>query len=203
MDGKPRCKWVNLHSDQYIKAHDVDFGNVEFDDNKLFEKLCLETLQPGLSFIIVFNKMKYFRRYFYNFNIKKVAQMNFKSVNVMMKDENLIRNKKKLYAIINNARVVTQIQKEYGSFARYIWSFTNYKVIFYKVKTYEDIPGFSPESEKLAKDLKQRGMSYVGPVNLEAYMQFIGSKNAHDLNCFRYKELKKQWYGKDVRSFLK
>ena len=179
-----RCKWVNLNNPIYIKYHDEEWAKSSYDDNYLFEMLILESFQAGLSWECILNKRNAFKKAYDNFNISKVANYNEKKVNELLKNKDIIRNKLKIKASINNAKVFIEIQKEYKSFSNYIWSFTNNKII----KNKNDI--FTPTSElsdKISKDLKKRGMKFVGSTIIYSYLQAIGVINDHETTCSFYK----------------
>ncbi len=178
-----RCFWVDEKSEIYVKYHDEEWGVPEFDDRKLFELLILESFQAGLSWITVLKKREAFREAFDNFDVKKVAKYNEQKISELLQNEKIIRSKGKISASVNNAEIFMEIQKEYGSFSNYIWSFTDGKVI--KNKS-DKIPVSTPLSDKISKDLKNRGMKYVGTVIVYSYLQAIGVVNDHDKTCFKY-----------------
>ena len=178
-----RCFWVDEKSEIYTKYHDEEWGVPKFDDRELFELLVLESFQAGLSWITVLKKREAFRKAFDNFDVKKVANYNENKVEELLQNPAIIRSKGKINAAINNAKIFLQIQKEFGSFSKYIWNFTNGKVI--KNTTGETIVS-SPLSDEVSKDLKIRGMKYVGTVIIYSYLQAIGVINDHDKDCFKY-----------------
>ena len=178
-----RCFWVDEKSEIYVKYHDEEWGVPEHDDRKLFELLILESFQAGLSWITVLKKREAFRDAYNNFDVKKVAKYGDKKVSELLQNEKIIRSIGKILASINNAKIFIEIQKEYGSFSNYIWSFTDGKVI--KNKS-DKIPVSTPLSDKISKDLKKRGMKYVGTVIIYSYLQAIGVVNDHDKTCFKY-----------------
>ncbi len=186
---KHRCKWVQNAEKIYIKYHDEVWGTPMHKDQKLFEMLILEGAQAGLSWITVLKKQKNYRKAFDNFNPKKVAKYNDKKVQELLKNEGIIRNKLKINSAIRNAKVFLEIQKEFGSFDKYIWGFVNYIPINPRRQHISEIPSQTDISEKISKDLKKRGMNFIGPTIIYAYMQAIGMINDHEVNCFRYKEL--------------
>ena len=177
-----RCSWLNLNNVKYVKYHDNEWGRPIYDDKKLFEFLILESFQAGLSWEIVLNKREDFRKAFDNFNIEKVSNYDDKKIEELMNNEKIIRNKKKIIASINNAKVFKDIQKEFGSFANYIWKFTNNKIIYETGKTSSDL------SDRISKDLKKRGMNFVGTTIIYSYLQAVGVINSHDKECFLYKK---------------
>ena len=179
-----RCKWVNLNNNLYVLYHDNEWGRPTRDDNLLFELLILEGFQAGLSWECVLNKRNFFKEAFSNFNPKEIAKYDENKINELMNNKNIVRNRRKIEATIINAKVFLEIQKEYKTFANYIWSFTDNKII----KNMDDnFKTTSPLSDKISKDLKKRGMKFVGTTIIYSYLQAIGVINDHELNCFCYK----------------
>ena len=178
---KKRCFWVDEKSDLYVKYHDEEWGIPKFDDRDLFELLILESFQAGLAWITVLKKRENFRKAFDNFDVKKVAKYDEKKINELLQNEGIIRSKGKINAAINNAIKFIEIQKEFGSFSNYIWGFTDKKVI---KRSKEELPVSTELSDKISKDLKTRGMKYVGTVIIYSYLQAIGVVNDHDKDCF-------------------
>lgn len=178
-----RCFWVNENSEIYVKYHDEEWGVPKYDDHELFELLILESFQAGLSWITVLKKREAFRKAFDNFDVKKVAAYNENKINQLLKNEGIIRSKGKISAAINNAQIFIAIQKEFGSFSNYIWGFTNREIIKNKDNKFNVS---SPLSDKISKDLKKRGMKYVGTVIVYSYLQSIGIINDHETTCFKY-----------------
>ncbi len=188
---KKRCAWVNLNNPLYVNYHDNEWGVPLHDDQKLFELLILEMMQAGLSWETVLNKREDFRKAFDNFQPEKVAQYDGQKIAQLLQNPKIIRNRRKILAAINNARVFLDIQKTFGSFDRYIWSFVDFKPIDNKIKGPEQLPATSPLAKKISKDLKQRGMTFTGPVIIYSYLQAIGIVNDHELSCFRHDEIAK------------
>ncbi len=178
-----RCSWVDENSEIYIKYHDEEWGMPKYDDHELFELLVLESFQAGLSWLTVLKKREDFRIAFDNFDVKKIALYGDNKVNELLDNEKIIRSRGKISAAINNAKIFIDIQKEFGSFSNYIWGFTSGKII----KNKDDKFNVStPLSDKISKDLKKRGMKYVGTVIIYSYLQSVGIVNDHDTKCFRY-----------------
>jgi DNA-3-methyladenine glycosylase I len=177
-----RCFWVDENSPIYVKYHDEEWGKPKYDDRELFELLILESFQAGLSWLTVLKKREAFRVAFDNFNVKKVANYNEQKVAQLLENADIIRSKSKIQSAINNAKIFMEIQKEYGSFAEYIWGFTDKKIIKRKSK---NLQISTPLSDKISKDLKKRGMKYVGTVIIYSYLQAIGIVNDHDKYCFK------------------
>jgi DNA-3-methyladenine glycosylase I len=186
---KKRCEWLNLKSELYIKYHDKEWGVPLHDDQRLFEMLILEGHQAGLSWLTVLKKRENYKKAFDNFDFYRVAKYDGEKINSLLKDEGLIRNKLKINSAIKNARVFIDIVNEYDSFDKYIWGFVNNKPIINSYKKLEDIPTSTKLSDEISKDLKKRGMNFVGTTIMYSFMQAIGMVNDHTTDCFRYKEL--------------
>lgn len=178
-----RCFWVDENSQIYKDYHDNEWGVPKYDDHELFELLILESFQAGLSWLTVLKKREAFRKAFNNFDVKKVANYGENKVNELLQNEGIIRSRSKINSAISNAKIFIQIQKEYGSFSKYIWSFTDGKIIKNKNDKFEVS---TPLSDKISKDLKKRGMKYVGTVIIYSYLQSIGIINDHETGCFKY-----------------
>jgi DNA-3-methyladenine glycosylase I len=182
---KKRCEWAN-GSEMYQKYHDEEWGVPLHDDKKHFEMLVLEGAQAGLSWSTILSRRDGYRKAFKNFDVKKVANMTDEELNEQLQNPDIIRNRLKVYAAHQNAIAFLQIQKEFGSFDKYIWQFVGGKPIDGKRKNMDKIPASSKESEALSKDLKKRGMSFVGPTIIYAHMQATGLVNDHIMDCWRY-----------------
>lgn len=185
-----RCGWC-LKDSIYIKYHDEEWGVAVHDDRKLFEFLVLEGAQAGLSWLTILKRRNGYKKAFCNFDANKVARMNNKDVQKLLKNEEIIRNKAKIECTISNAKAFLKIQEEFGSFDSYSWNFVDGKPIVNKRKTLKDIPAISKESDAFSKDLKQRGFKFVGSTIMYAHMQAVGMVNDHLTSCFRYKEVSK------------
>lgn len=177
-----RCSWCNLNNPLYIKYHDEEWGVPIYDDKKLFELLILESFQAGLSWECILNKRENFKKAYDNFNINKIVNYDENKIKALKENKGIIRNELKIKASIKNAKIFKQIQNEYGSFSNYIWSFTNNKVIYEKHRTSSEL------SDKISKDLKNKGMSFVGTTIIYAYLEAIGILNTHEKNCYKYKK---------------
>jgi DNA-3-methyladenine glycosylase I len=182
---KTRCPWVNPKNALYVKYHDQEWGRAVHDDRKHFEMLTLEGAQAGLSWETVLKKRENYRKAFAGFDPRKVAGFAKSKVTVLMKDEGIIRNRLKIESTIGNAKAFLAVQKEFGSFDKYVWSFVGGKQLKNKRRSLKDYPTHSPESDALSKDLKKRGFRFVGSTIMYAYMQAIGMVDDHSLNCFR------------------
>lgn len=184
-----RCTWC-LKDEQEKKYHDEEWGVPVHDDAKHFEFIVLDTFQAGLSWRTILHKRENFRKAFDQFNYKKIAKYDEAKVEKLLQDAGIIRNKLKVKATITNAHAFMAIQKEFGSFDAYVWSFVNHKTIQTKRKTHRDIQATSTESDTLSKDLYKRGFKFVGSTIIYAYMQAAGLVNDHLMDCFRYKQFK-------------
>ncbi len=178
-----RCSWVDEKSEIYKKYHDEEWGVPKHDDRDLFELLVLESFQAGLSWLTVLKKREAFKKAFDNFNVKKVANYDDKKVDELLKNDKIIRSKNKILSAIGNARVFIEIQKEFGSFSNYIWGFSDNKVV---KKDFVKLPVSTELSDTISKDLKKRGMKYVGTVIIYSYLQAIGVVDDHEKDCFKY-----------------
>jgi DNA-3-methyladenine glycosylase I len=172
-----------------IRYHDTEWGVPLHDDRKLFEFLVLDAFQAGLSWAIVLKKRDAFRKAFDNFDPRKVAKYDDRRVKVLLADAGIIRNRMKIEATVANARAFLAVQREFGSFDRYIWQFTGGKVKKSRWRTLRQLPARSEESDAMSKDLKKRGFRFVGSTICYAFMQAAGMVNDHLLGCFRYREV--------------
>lgn len=179
--GKERCFWVDEKSPVYVKYHDEEWGVPVYDDKKLYEMFLLETFQAGLSWITILRKREAFREAFDHFEVEQVASYGKEKIEELMQNQGLIRNRRKIEAAVKNARVFIEIQKEFGSFSKYLWGFTGGEIILNKDDVF---PVKTPLSDSLSKDLKKRGMAFVGSVTIYSYLQAVGVVNDHQLSCF-------------------
>jgi len=182
-----RCDWVS--DDIHIRYHDIEWGVPLHNDRKLFEFLILDGMQSGLSWRIVLNKRTSLRKAFDNFDPKKISTYTKKDVSRLLADKGIIRNRRKIESVINNANRFLDTKKEFKTFDLYIWSFTDYKTKKNSFRKWSDIPAVSKESEKMSADMKKRGFTFVGPTVCYAFMQTIGMVNDHLVTCFRHSEL--------------
>ncbi|MDD3175565.1 MAG: DNA-3-methyladenine glycosylase I [Candidatus Nanoarchaeia archaeon] len=185
-----RCEWAENQPKFYQDYHDKEWGTPQHKDKLLFELLILEGAQAGLSWITILKKRNNYKKAFNNFNPKIISQYNEEKVQELLQNEGIIRNKLKIRSTIQNAKVFLQIQKEFKSFNNYIWSFTNNKQIINHPKTIKEIPTKTPLSDQISKDLKKRGMSFVGTTIIYSYLQAIGVINDHTMDCFKSKVTK-------------
>jgi len=176
--------------DELMEAyHDTEWGVPVHDDTKLFEFLILDAFQAGLSWKTILHRRHHFKKAFANFDYKKVAKFDQKKLDELMQNEGIIRNKLKVYSSVTNAQLFIAIQKEYGSFAKYIWQFTSHKTINHKLKSQSEIPARTVEAEAMSKDLRKRGFKFAGPTICYAFMQAAGMVNDHLVGCYRHKEV--------------
>ena len=176
-----RCKWIeNCKNNKYIEYHDNEWGILNLDDNYLYEMLILESFQAGLSWECVLNKREYFKEAYDNFNIDKIINYDDNKINELLNNKNIIRNKLKINASINNSKIFKSIQREYGSFKDYLLSFN--KDVIYEVGNTTNYL-----SDMISKDLIKRGMKFVGSTIIYSYLQAIGIINSHEECCYLYK----------------
>ncbi|MBI3623364.1 DNA-3-methyladenine glycosylase I [Candidatus Pacearchaeota archaeon] len=183
-----RCSWPG-ENPLMIDYHNKEWGVPLHDDKKLFEFLVLDAFQAGLSWAIVMKKRKGFEKAFHNFDFRKIAKYNDKDFERLRNDERIIRNRAKIRGTIINAQKFLEVQKEFGSFDKYIWQFVKHKPIKHKFKTLKDFPSKSKESDLMSLDLKKRGFKFVGSTICYAFMQASGMVNDHVVSCFRYNEV--------------
>ena len=177
-DNKNRCKWCNPQNELYIKYHDKEWGQPSYEDKYLFEMLILESFEAGLSWECVLNKREAFRKAFDNFDIDKIYNYDDNKIKELLENSNIIRNKLKINAAINNSKIFKEIQKEYQTFSNYIWHFTENKIVYETDKTSSEL------SDEISKDLKKRGMKFVGTTIIYSYLQAIGVIYSHEEGCF-------------------
>ena len=182
-----RCLWVPLNDLLYVQYHDEEWGIPVHDDNALFEMLVLEGMQAGLSWIIVLRKREGYRKAFDNFNIDKILSYNQTKIEKLVQNPEIIRHRLKINSVIQNAKAFREIQNEYGSFDKFIWSYVDNKPVIGHWKKIQNIPTTTPLSDKISKDLKKRGFKFVGSTIIYSFMQAIGMVNDHTTDCFVYK----------------
>lgn len=181
MDGKKRCKWCTPHNDLYVRYHDDEWCVPDFDEHYLYEMLILESFQAGLSWECVLNKRENFRKAYDNFDLQKVIAYGDDKINALMNDQGIIRNRRKIQASIQNSRIFKEIAGEYGSFHNYLRTFTKDITLFETGKTTNEL------SDAISRDLKKRGMTFVGSVIIYSYLQAIGVIYSHDPDCYLFK----------------
>ena len=189
-DNIVRCAWPKGKKEDVL-YHDTEWGVPLHDDDKLFEFIILDGFQAGLSWSTILRKRDNFRKAFDNFDAVKIAAYNQNKIDELLNNAGIIRNKLKINAAVSNAKSFLEIQKEFGSFDKYIWQFTGGKTIINKWKSMDEIPVSTPESDAMSKDLKKRGFKFVGTTICYAFMQAAGMVNDHVVDCFRYKEVQK------------
>ncbi len=187
---KIRCSWAGS-TPVYMDYHDNEWGRPEHNDRKLFEMLILESMQAGLSWITVLNKREAFRAAFDGFDPEKIVHYGEDKIQELMENKEIIRNRLKINAAVNNAGVFLETVQKYGSFDQFIWAYVDYKPITNHWKTMEEMPANTPLSDKISKDLKKMGFKFVGSTIIYSFMQAIGMVNDHITDCFVYKELLK------------
>jgi len=181
-----RCTWPK--NELAIRYHDEEWGVPLHDDGKLFEFLILEGAQAGLSWDTILKKRENYRKAFERFDVNKVARYTDKKIERLMQDEGIVRNRLKIASAVANAKAFLNVQKDFGSFDAYIWSFVNQKPIVNRWKETGQVPATSPVSDTISKDLKKRGFNFVGSTIIYAHMQATGMVNDHLVSCFRYKQ---------------
>lgn len=181
---RKRCKWCNLENEVYVAYHDHEWCRKNLDDHYLLEMLILESFQAGLSWECVLNKREAFKESFDNFDLEKIVNYDEEKIKELLENKKIIRNKLKIRASINNAKIFKEIQKEYKTFAAYLTSFTKGKTFYEIDKT------TSPLSDEISKDLQKRKMKFVGSTIIYSYLQAIGVIYSHDKECFLYKKEK-------------
>lgn len=177
-DGKCRCAWANPKNERYIRYHDSEWGVPVHDDHKLFEMLILECFQAGLSWECILNKQEAFVQAFDGFDLEKVCAYDEKKEHELRENDGIVRNRLKIHAAVENARVFQKIQLEYGSFAKYLWHWSNGQVLYEQEKTSSKL------SDVISKDLKKRGMKFVGTTIIYSYLQAVGVIYSHEKGCF-------------------
>jgi DNA-3-methyladenine glycosylase I len=188
-----RCEWCENTFDEYIRYHDEEWGVPVHDDQRHFEFLILEGAQAGLSWSTILKRRGGYRQAFADFDPGKVANFTENDIQELLQFTGIIRNQLKVRSAVNNAQRFLEVQKEFGSFDKYIWQFVNGKPIINHWKAMGQVPATSAESDALSKDLKRRGFKFVGSTIIYAHMQACGLVNDHTIDCFRYRELLKEY----------
>lgn len=189
---KVRCEWVRNQPDIYIKYHDEQWGVPVHDDRLLFQKLVLDGAQAGLSWLTILKKREGYIEAFDDFDIEKVASYDEPKIAQLINNPAIIRNRLKIHSAVKNAKVFLDIQKEFGSFDSFLWNFTDGNTIHGNYRHIAEVPTKNNLSDSISKELKQRGMSFVGTTIIYAYLQAIGILNDHTTDCFRYHDLLKK-----------
>lgn len=183
-----RCPWPG-NDELYIKYHDEEWGRPVHDDRQHFEFLVLEGAQAGLSWLTILRRREHYRQAFAQFDPQIVAEFDASKVAELLANPGIIRNRKKIESAINNAQRFQAVQQEFGSFDEYIWGFVGHRPVVNSWRTLAELPARTELSDRISKDLKQRGFSFVGSTIIYAHIQAIGLVNDHLVSCFRYREL--------------
>ncbi|MGT2951106.1 3-methyladenine DNA glycosylase [Streptococcus cuniculi] len=178
-----RCGWVKENNPLYVAYHDEEWGRPVKEDQVLFELLCLESYQAGLSWETILNKRTGFRQAFHDYDVLAVAQMSDSELESLLENPAIVRHRAKIFATRQNAQAFLKVREEYGTFADYLWSWVNFTPVDNHVKNYREAPSKTNLSEQLSKDLKKRGFTFVGPVCAYSYMQATGLVNDHEVDC--------------------
>lgn len=184
-----RCPWLDTNKPEYVKYHDDEWGVPVYDDSKLFECLTLESAQSGLSWYTILIRREGYKEAFNQFNISEVALFTPDKVNELLTNKNIIRHRGKIESTINNAKCILLIQKEFGSFSDYLWSFIDHKTIVNQWKNKEDYPATTPLSDNLSKQLKKRGFKFLGSTTCYAFLQACGLVNDHSVDCYKRSQI--------------
>lgn len=185
-----RCGWSENHELE-MAYHDEEWGVPEHDDNKLFEMLCLEGAQSGLSWLTILKKRDGYRKAFANFELRKVARYTEKKREALLEDTGIVRHRLKINAVVENAKCIIAIQQEYGSFDKYLWDFIGGTPIQNNFKTAKSVPAKTALSDDLSRALKKRGFKFIGSTTCYAFLQATGMVNDHITSCYRHKPIKK------------
>jgi DNA-3-methyladenine glycosylase I len=186
-----RCPWPVFDDPLYLKYHDEEWGVPVHQDRKLYEFVVLEIFQAGLSWRTVLHKRKNFRRAFASFDYRKVAEFEAEDVERLIADSSIIRNRAKIEAAVNNAQRFLDIREEFGTFAKYMWSWVGGQTIDNRIRSIADYRPYTDEAVAWSKDLKKRGFRFLGPTVVYAHMQAVGMVNDHTMDCFRYRQLQR------------
>lgn len=186
----PRCAWCT-DNPIYQAYHDDEWGVPNYADTHLFEMLVLEGAQAGLSWLTILKRREAYRQAFAHFDVKQVANFQAKDIQRLLTNKGIIRNRLKIQSALTNARVFLQIQQEFGSFSQYLWSYVKHQPIINHYKNAAELPATSDLAKHISEDLKRRGMSFVGPTIMYAYLQAVGVVNDHTQDCFKYVSAKK------------
>ena len=184
-----RCAWVPLEDPLYLAYHDEEWGVPSHDDRHLFEMLCLEGAQAGLSWSTILRKREGYRRAFAGFDAQRVARFDSRKVERLLTDPSIVRNRLKVGSVVANARAVLDVRDEHGSLDAYLWSFVGGRPKVNRWRRLHEIPAETAESKAMSKDLKRRGFRFVGPTVCYAFMQATGMVNDHVTSCFRYRQV--------------
>jgi DNA-3-methyladenine glycosylase I len=184
---KKRCWWAGNSDPDYVSYHDKEWGRPVHDDRLLFEMLTLEGAQAGLSWLTILRKRANYRRAFADFDPRKVARFDARRRAALLRDPGIVRNRLKIESTVTNAQAFLEVQREFGSFDRYLWAFVDGRAIVNSPRTPKDVPASSPLSDRISGDLKKRGFRFVGTTIIYAYLQAVGVVNDHSRDCFLYR----------------
>ena len=187
---KTRCPWPTFDDPLYLAYHDTEWGVPVRDDRTIYEFLVLEAFQAGLSWRTVLHKREQFRRAFAGFDAQAVARFGARDTARLLQDAGIIRNRAKIAAAVHNAKRFLEVRREFGAFAKYMWSWVGGAPIVHRLRTLQDYPPYTDEAVAWAKDLKRRGFKFLGPTVVYAHMQAAGMVNDHTVTCFRYRQLR-------------
>ncbi len=182
-----RCAWVKLDEPLYVDYHDTEWGVPVYDDRQLFEMICLEGAQAGLSWWTILQKREGYRKAFDEFDASEIVQYTEDKLAALREDSRIVRNKLKIASVVTNAQAFLRIQEKHGSFSNYIWSFVDHKPIHNHWSTIADVPVTTPISDKMSKQLKKDGFKFVGSTICYSFMQAVGMVNDHTQECYLYK----------------
>jgi DNA-3-methyladenine glycosylase I len=188
---KTRCAWTAGGNEAMTAYHDSEWGVPVREDRVLFEFLTLEGAQAGLSWSTILNKRQNYRQAFAAFDPKKVARYDRRTVTKLLRDPGIVRNRLKVESTVENAKRILEVQKEFGSFADYVWTFVGGRPIQNRWRSLKDLPPKTEQSTRMSTDLRKRGFRFVGPTICYAFMQAVGMVNDHETRCFRHSEVKK------------
>lgn len=183
-DQKPRCGWVDGRDPQYVRYHDEEWGRPVHDDIRLFEMLTLEGAQAGLSWATILRKRAHYRRAFAGFDPRKVAGFDARRRAALLKDAGIVRNRLKIDSTVTNARAFLDVQRELGSFDRYLWSFVDGQPLINRPRSHAQVPARTALSDRISRELRKRGFRFVGSTIVYAYLQAVGVVNDHTRDCF-------------------
>ncbi len=190
MTSKKRCGWANPQDKYYVEYHDKEWGVPVHDDRKLFEMLVLEGAQAGLSWRTILLKREGYRKAFAGFDPKKVAAFDRRKINRLLEDPSIVRNRLKVESAVANAKAILEVQKEFGSFDAFIWSFVSGRPIRNQWTKLSQIPAATPEAKAMSASLIKRGFRFVGPTICYSFMQAVGMVNDHTVDCYRYSQIR-------------
>jgi DNA-3-methyladenine glycosylase I len=182
--GRKRCAWVNAASAEYVRYHDEEWGRPVHDDRSLFEMLTLEGAQAGLSWLTILRKRESYRRAFEGFEPARVARFDARRKTALTRDPGIVRNRLKIDSTVSNARAFLEVQRELGSFDRYLWAFVGGKPVINRPRSLREVPARAELSDRISKDLKKRGFRFVGSTIVYAFLQAVGVVNDHTRDCY-------------------